>query len=884
MDFEVYCDESGLEALTRKDAHLFTGIGGIWIPAEHRITLKQGINAIKEKYSIKGELKWQKCLGGTADDLGLSIINCSKGGYLIAGTTASTDGDVTGNHGSYDVWIIKIDDSGNLKWQKCLGGTGGDFGECIRETKDGGYIVAASANSNNGDVTGAHGNDDLWMIKIDSAGAIQWEKCYGGTNADARTTLSLTGGLDQKIISVENCSDKGYIIATQSSSNDGDVSGHHGLTGTADVWVLKIDSVGTIQWQNSFGGSGADVAWALSVAPDKNYLVVGQTNSPNDGDVTSNHGNYDSWVLNIDTTGTLLWEKCFGGTGIERASAVSITNDGKYFISGFSGSHNGNVGGNHGNWDIWVMKLDAAANILWQKCLGGSAKEIGASQGFQITDGGYIVTGSTNSTDFDVTGNHGSGGINYDFWLVNLSDVPANVITGNVYDDLNGNCIRDTNEIGLSSRIVKAMPGNYFATTDANGNYALFVDQGNYTVSHFPAQYYDQSCPISGGTYNVSISALSPNSFGNAFADTLNTFCADLKISVGTSTFRRCFKNNFNVSYSNIGAVAADSVSITVTFDNLIIPLSSSIPWTKVGNNYIFTIGLVQPGNGGSFTITDSVDCGAVIGLQSECALATITSITPECVLANNSAHDCHYIVGSCDPNGKEVASQNSITNGYVKQEDINATDTLTYIIHFQNTGNDTAFTVVVRDTLSSYLDAASVETLAASHTYTFRIYGHGICEWTFNNILLTDTITNELESHGFVKFKVNQTSGNPLGTEIKNDAAIWFDYNFPVKTNTTLNTIPLITGVENISASAFSNVFFPNPFINEATLKISTADKIKNATLKLYDLFGHETRIISGINSNEIKIERENLQSGIYFYRLVCGTNITFIGKFIIE
>ena len=127
-------------------------------------------------FSQAPAIEWQKSLGGTLDDTANCIQQTADGGYIVAGYTQSNNGDVTGNHGGYDCWIIKLNSTGTIQWQKCLGGASFDYATKIQQTTDGGYIVAGQASSTDGDVTGNHGNDDCWVVKLTDTGTIQWQK------------------------------------------------------------------------------------------------------------------------------------------------------------------------------------------------------------------------------------------------------------------------------------------------------------------------------------------------------------------------------------------------------------------------------------------------------------------------------------------------------------------------------------------------------------------------------------------------------------------------------------------------------------------------------------------------------------------------------------
>ncbi|MEJ5050662.1 T9SS type A sorting domain-containing protein [Chryseobacterium culicis] len=399
-------------------------------------------------------IQWQKALGGTQSEVANSTVQTSDGGYIMAGATSSNDGDANGNHGNGDSWIVKMNSSGNIQWQKSLGGSNHDNAQSIQQTTDGGYIVAGTSNSNDGDVTGNHGNDDYWVVKLDSNGNIQWQKSLGGSNSDTAQSIQQTA-------------DGGYIVAGSSHSNDGDVSGNQG---GQDYWVVKLDSTGNIQWQKSLGGSDSDQLSSIQQTSDGGYIIAGTTVST-DGHITVSYGNNDFWVVKLDASGNIQWEKTLGNladnmgysvqqtfdggyiaastsydlsnienglpdywiiklnsTGViqwekylggglhDNAITIRQTPDWDYIVGGWTASNNGQVTGNHGNLDWWIVKLDPNGNLKWEKTLGGSDFEYLNS--VELTnDNGYIISGSTLSTDGDVTGNHGL----MDAWVVKLS-------------------------------------------------------------------------------------------------------------------------------------------------------------------------------------------------------------------------------------------------------------------------------------------------------------------------------------------------------------------------------------------------------------------------------------------------------------------------------
>jgi len=318
------------------------------------------------KLNSSGSPDWIKCLGGTSNEEAQSIEQTSDGGYIVVGYTNSSDGQVTGWHGNSDYWVVKLDASGNISWQKALGGALYDYATSVVQTSDGGYIVAGYAGSKDGDVTGTHwggSDDDVWVVKLDATGNITWQKSYGGSSEDHAW-------------SIRQASDGGYIVAGSTTSGDGNISGKHGAD-NQDYWVLKLDATGNLAWQKCLGGTGSgtgagsgnDIAYSVRQTTDGGYVVGGtviSADSTND-DITGYHGHSgsDYWVVKLDGSGAISWEKSLGGQGTEDARAAVPTSDGGYIVAGTTVySPDGDVatpyyGDNH----PWVVKLGGVTGV-----------------------------------------------------------------------------------------------------------------------------------------------------------------------------------------------------------------------------------------------------------------------------------------------------------------------------------------------------------------------------------------------------------------------------------------------------------------------------------------------------------------------------------------
>ncbi|MGC4128035.1 MAG: T9SS type A sorting domain-containing protein [Bergeyella sp.] len=347
------------------------------------------------KLNATGTLQWQKPFGGSSFDYAKSIKPTSDGGYIVAG-----DSFISNSRG-YDCWIVKLNSSGDIEWKKALGGNGEDRANAIQCTSDGGYIVAGYSDSTNGDITGNHGQYDAWVIKLNSDGSIQWQKSLGGSQYDYGNAIQLT-------------TDGGYIIAGSTQSNDGDVTGNHG-TYTDDAWIVKLDSNGTIQWQKALGGNDSDYAKSIQCTQDGGYILAGYTYSYR-GDYEGFNDTSDYWIVKIDSNGTLQWQRSIGGSYTDIANAIEPTIDGGYIVVGRSTSLDGNITGNLGKNDAWLVKLSGSGAIQWQKSLGGSQNDYGNAV-HQTADGGYIIAGYSESGIGDNTNIYGG----YGYWIVKLA-------------------------------------------------------------------------------------------------------------------------------------------------------------------------------------------------------------------------------------------------------------------------------------------------------------------------------------------------------------------------------------------------------------------------------------------------------------------------------
>lgn len=381
-------------------------------------------------------ITWQKCLAGPITNLSYLLQQTSDGGYIMAGRS-----DSSGTEADLNFWMLKLSPDGDIVWQQSLRGTQqktilseqqtdtcGDMGNgrpvqngsetqemhnfriirftnegeisweksissvfpeevhSIRQTAEGGYIMGGSVvvPGNNGSTS--RGDRDYWITKLTPSGEISWEKTFGGTKDDLGYSIRQTA-------------DGGYIVAGASASDDGDVTGNHG---DLDYWIVKLSPAADIVWEKSYGGSNRDQPYCIQQLADGGYILAGGSAS-NNGDVTGNRGDSDYWIVKLSPGGEISWQKSFGGKGVDEANDIRQTRDGGYIVAGGSASDNGDVTGNHGDSDYWIVKLSTDGNMRWEKSLGGSRYDSGQSI-LEASDGGYIVAGVSHSDDGDITG------------------------------------------------------------------------------------------------------------------------------------------------------------------------------------------------------------------------------------------------------------------------------------------------------------------------------------------------------------------------------------------------------------------------------------------------------------------------------------------------
>ena len=770
--------------------------------------------------------------------------------------------------GGQDVFISKLDAAGNFIWAKQLGGSSGD-GVGAGAVDDAGNVFTTGwfQGTANFGLT-ALADRDAFITKHDSSGNLIWAKQFGGVNS----LYIKNAGISIAVDNAGNVITSGQFQGiTDFDPGPGTYNLSSNYWGAVDVFVTKLNASGNLVWAKSFGGISNDQAADIVLDAAGNVFASGAFHDTVDFDpgpgtfnLITSIDSADAFIIKLDTSGNLIWARQLGGPLEDYGPALFLDAAEDLYGSGqFQGTADVDPGPgtfnltSAGQIDAFILKLTSSVPYVVQgnvfADLNGNCNrdsldftipgmliqaEPGPSYGMSGTTGNYSInlfdTGSyTISLASQDSLWQPTCSLAYNLQVATFPDTATGIdfgMTTGIY------CPRLTVEIGTPS-LRPCLFSNYFiryrntGTLPASNAY-IEVDFGNNLLP------YSSTIPwssVNGNIYTFPIGTINLFQQGS-FNVTTRLDCRNL---LGTT---QCVTAHIYPDSSCLPAPigwdkSETQATGTCVNDSLVCfiiknrsglgtgDMNGAAQWRLYVNDTLITQGTYQL-NGGDSIIKCYSANGKTYRLEADQNAPHPGNPHPKAIVeacgspanfgfVNTVPQDdedlfietfCMTVTGSYDPNDKQVSPVGITSNKYITSE-----DELEYLIRFQNTGTDTAFKVVIRDTITTdVLDIATLTSGASSHDYTFNIYGHGIAEWTFDNILLPDSNVNEPESHGFVKFKVQQLSGNTDGTLIENRAAIYFDFNAPVITNTAWNVVneanmPVSFLSANVNASNIS-------------------------------------------------------------------------------
>lgn len=524
-----------------------------------------------------------------------------------------------------------------------------------------------------------------------------------------------------------------------------------------------------------------------------------------------------------------------------------------------------------------VSDSDGFYHIVTQ---GGFAVDVRAiaPQGCVLTLPQVTTNNGANTGFYYVVPNNSVQGCGYNFGF------NCNVVTicGTVYFDANNNGTQDSGENGLPSVHVSVIGSNsqvYHAYTGQNGTYCVTVPAGTYVVNAAGNNY--NTCALTPTQLTVAATTTGQQYGNNNFAIYCQPGSCNLAVSITPhTTVTPGFQAWYDVQVYNLGATVATG-TVNVFYDaglsfNYANPIQSS--HNASTHTLAFNLPTMLPGDNAYYWLNFT----ASQSLALNTPVFTLANVIAGCsdINLNNNVDTIHQAVtGSWDPNNKLAYVTNYETNpAYQLISSIDANQRIEYVVNFQNEGNGPAVNVVIKDLITSDLDISSFELLGTSHDCQVTITGHD-ANFKFSNIMLPAKVTDEPNSHGFVKFAINANNSLPEGYVIADDAAIYFDYNQPVITNESQVTLLGPTGigeVDNITAT-----IAPNPMNQYTTIRLSNDSE--GFKMRVTDITG---RVVSETitNTNNLMFERGSLSSGMYTYQIIQSNKAVAKGKLIIQ
>ncbi len=774
-----------------------------------------------------GQMQWGNRIGG----LGSADINhgalMADGNYVFTGSIYDAGQEVPDWEGDHELWIVKVSPTGTIIWERSYGvDDNEDQGMHVVARADGGCFVSGYRGINTW---------DAWVIALDSEGDEQWARTYGGSGPDFGNSITPTP-------------DGGALLAGWTGSSDGDVSTP--LNGTYDGWLVKLDANGNIEWDRTYGGSGLEHFHDILALPDGGYLILGTSNSAN---TPGSQGSWDVWLIRVDAFGTTLWSHSYGGSDPDSPGAM-IPYEGNYLIAGSTTSSDGDVSVSYdvlenqvpyGGGDGWLLLVSPSGDLIWEKSVGGGDGEV--LYALAPTNDGFIATGLSLSTDHFVPGN-----VAYqDIWTIRF-DRKSTLLAGTLYVDADNSGGLDPDDPKIGGRLVALSSNGEMALSQPNGRYMFAVNgPAEHTITGAAIPYYDRDP----GTHIVSITGEEPALSGFDFRYTAGAPAQDLQVFLTpVSPFRPGFPVRYDVLCRNVGTTTVDA-SLSLVLDEGLNFDSTSIATTNIsGNTLTWSLGTMLPLQNIQLSVYCTQSVADTLG-SPVVSTAEITPITGDLVPEDNTVTTDSQVIGSYDPNDILVDPATIL----VQQLDDAILD---YTIRFQNTGTDTAFTVAVENILPPNVGLSSFEVIGTSHPVELTYYDFSRkMRFQFNNILLPDSNTNEVLSHGYVRYRLKPLTTLSVGDSVLNTAGIFFDFNAPVITNTAVTTITTDTGAPTLTSDARITLY-PNPTIGTVVLR--TSGELNGGEVLVRDALG---RVVQRgrIGSTEQVLDLSALSGGHY-------------------
>jgi len=858
------------------------------------------------------------------------VIEAADNGFLVLQRKAYTNG-------VFQPFFTKLDADGNEEWSQFFlwGGTvaaNNNIHNFVLSS-DGNYLLTGGDNDAGSPLTHVRKLDpnfnEIWAYEAASA-------FRGWTIKELPNSDIITGGGNSLIIKLDSDGNEIWINDIPdiypSFSNiflmpDGSMIGFAADTGNPPpnnppLQQFKLDSQGDLIWEIELPFQVAGGALYKVVQADDGLFLgsqIGVNNNPLDA--------FSTYLFKVDNEGNIIWENEVNyiiGPSAERTISIVPTPDNGIIGVSFNSSSAG-VG-------CYVYKTDSLGFIYRNQVIGNIARDEQpncAIDSLENNLSGWVVS-ATNPTNtfYGVTDTTGTYQIQIDTGDYVLSIHPPNLIWETCENDIdisiNNNTPITEQDFPMEAVVdcpLLVVSSNLFAARPCfdNNQYAVsYCNEGTVTAdnAYIDIEVEDDLTYVSssinltsqnGNIYTFDLGDIASGECGNFKV----YFMVDCEATIGASTCItshiypdsfcvvdpnwdgafveidvECNEDQVNFYLENIGnadmpttkeyIVVEDAILIMMNNFQLLTGQTDSFSIPANGSTFTLLAEQVENAPGDAFLSAWVEACG--INGSGSFSLGYINQFS----LGDNVPYvdtDCRVISSSFDPNDKQ-----GFPLGYGNEHFIRPNTDIEYKIRFQNTGTDTAFTVVIRDTLKAELDIPSIHAGASSHPYSWRLYGENILEFTFNSIMLPDSNINEPASHGFVEFNISQQPNLPDGTVINNKAGIYFDYNEPIITNETFHTIGLnfiTVSLQNPLQEENRIQVYPNPLQDFAIFEMKK--ELKNGVIEVYDLSG-KLAWEEKFSGKQFQLKRNDLKSGFYFYKITAEGQVINSGKIVVQ
>ena len=808
------------------------------------------------KYDANGNVLWATSIGGTQSDWAGEIVYDGVGNVWVTGQFSGTMNAGTQSiltNGNEDAYLVKIDAATGTPLYASNGGgsSANDDGNAIASDGMGNIFVIGDAASTNFDWGGltmsASGSNDVFIIKFDNSGTPQWlSKCTGGSSEFTYAgTADAAGNV--------------YVCAVTLSGTLS-VNGNAMATGSNNHFVTKFDANGNEVWTNLYEGGGNPYDMTVDDWGNVYFTQAGGPGTYGPIVITASNGGSDALLGKINPDGTWAWVKLYGGIGQEEGLGVDCDAEGNIFLTG---TFEGNITFGTVNLSsnslkkAFYAKIDSSGTVVWAlNSKGGVGSHY--TYGVHATSGDDVWFSGFGS-DHIVIANDSIG---LDFgYAVRIAD-SANIIKGTVYSDISNDGILDVGENGIPNVMIQLDANNFVVSSNMDGDYMMYTLDGSYDVSiPNPPLYHTLTTPVTQSATFTGMGACdSLNHFGLYATPGMN----DLRIDITPITNPKAgHVLGYILTYKNVGTTVQTATVEIEADPNLSYLMATPTPDSQSGQTSTWNIGSLNPGNVGNVFVYYNIPSGMQIG-DPLTSTATIDPTTGDETPTDNADNTTSLVVGPYDPNYKAVDEDTLV--------DITGESYLEYEIHFQNLGNAPAQDVLIIDTLpSNYLKMATMEIITSSHSpMNLTITDGNVAKFNFPGIMLPDSASDPIGSMGMVKFRIKQDGSLPLGQTIDNFAAIYFDFNPAIITNTATTLHLAGAGINEENESHL--LVYPNPTSSE--LNVVLGNKGEISAVQLIDLSGRIVLTESG-NGSATNISIDHLKKGVYILQVQTSAGI---------